>query len=181
MVVYVLKRLVGAAIVLFLLSVATFSMLHVAPGSVEESLLGKNARSPEAVAAVREKYGLEDSFVSQYGRWLGDALQGDFGDSIQYREPTTAAIGRRVALTVQLACLALGFAIVVGMGFGILAARRSRTKLDRTLVASGVIGTSAPTFIVGVALIYLFAVVLPWFPASGPGSGSDRLEHLKNV
>jgi peptide/nickel transport system permease protein len=175
---YVLKRIAGAIVVLFALSIITFSMVHVAPGSVEQSLLGKAARSEEAVEAIRAKYHLDEPFLGQYRIWLGDAVKGDFGDSIQYREATTSAIGRRVGITVQLAALALAFALVVGMGLGILAARRNRTGVDRAVVASGVIGTSTPTFIVGVFLIYLFAVELPWFPASGPGSGADRLEHL---
>jgi peptide/nickel transport system permease protein len=175
---YVLKRIAGGIVVLFVLSVVTFGMVHVAPGGVEQSLLGKSASNPEVVAAIRAKYNLDDSLVSQYVAWLGGVLRGDFGDSIQYREPVTEAIGRRVGITFQLAALALGFALVAGMGLGVLAARRSRTSVDRLLVGSAVIGTAVPTFIVGVFLIYLFAVELSWFPASGPGSGSDRLQHL---
>jgi peptide/nickel transport system permease protein len=179
MLAYCLKRIVAGALVLFALSVAVFAMVYLAPGSVEHSLLGAGARSPEAVAAVRAKYHLDEPFLRQYGYWIGGVVKGDFGDSIKYRESATATIGTRAVVTAQLAALAFGFSLLLGMGLGVLAAVRSRTALDRVLVGSSIIGTSVPTFILGVLLIYVFSVQLGWFPVSGPGTGGlDRLWHL---
>lgn len=179
MLAYCLKRILAGALVLVALSVAVFAMVHAAPGSVETSLLGGGVRSPEAVAAVRAKYHLDESVVSQYGHWIGGVVKGDFGDSIKYRESATATIGSRAVVTSQLAVLAFCFSLLLGMGLGVLAAVRSRTTFDRTLVGSSIVGTSVPTFILGVLLIYVFSVELGWFPVSGPGTGGlDRLWHL---
>lgn len=179
MLAYCLKRILAGLLVLVILSLAVFAMVYAAPGSVEHSLLGGSARSPEAVAAVRAKYHLDESFVSQYRHWISGAVKGDFGDSIKYREAATATIGSRAVVTSQLAVLGFGFALVLGLAMGWLAAFRSRTALDRSLVGSSIVGTSVPTFILGVLLIYVFAVELGWFPVSGPGTGGlDRLWHL---
>lgn len=179
MLAYCVKRVIAGLVVLILLSMVVFVMLQAAPGSVESALLGGGIRSPEVEKAIEIKYHLNDSLFSQYLAWLGGVIHGDFGNSIIYREPVVDAIGGRLLVTAQLGMLSFGFAVALGLGLGVLAANRPRGVLDRSLVATSVVGTAVPTFVVGVLLVYVFSVSLGWFPVSGPGSsGADRLWHL---
>lgn len=91
----VIKRLCAAVLLLGVLSVLTYGLLAVAPGGPEQVLLGGRPSTPETRAAIREQYHLDDPFPVRYARWLGDALQGDFGTSISSREPVTTMIADR--------------------------------------------------------------------------------------
>ncbi|MDF0512525.1 ABC transporter permease [Agromyces sp. H3Y2-19a] len=172
-------RVLGTAAILFILSIVVFSMLHLAPGDLVKTLLGTRPASPEAVAAIREQYHLDDPLPVQYLRWLGGVLSGDLGQSIRLQTSVADAIGSRLGLTLALCGLAFAMALVVGIPLGVQSAVRAGGVIDRTGTALGIIGLSAPTFAVGLLLLYVFAYYLPIFPVYGGGRGPlDTLYHL---
>jgi peptide/nickel transport system permease protein len=173
------RRLAAMAALLLTLSFLVFSLLYLAPGDVTGNLMGNRRVTPEAIAAVREEYHLDDSFLSQYWNWLWAALHGDFGTSIRSGVSVSAMLGYRFSVTIALTAFAFVLAIAAGIPLGIAAALRAGRGLDRTIVGLSVVGVSAPGFAVGLVLLYVFAVMLGWFPAYGVGDGGvDRLWHL---
>jgi peptide/nickel transport system permease protein len=173
------RRLAILVLLLLATSFAAFLLLYLAPGNPETVLLGDRPSNPAIIHALRQRYNLDDPFVVQYGKWLGRAVTLDFGDSIRSEEPVTEAIGGRLGLTVDLALMAFGITMFLGISLGIVVALHSRTALDRGVVGVSVLASSAPAFASGILLLYVFAVQLPWFPAYGEGSGVlDRVWHL---
>ena len=176
---FVARRLLVLVVLLFVLSFLVFSMLYLAPGSPEQVLLGVKPATPELRHQLQVEFHLDKPFLEQYWLWLQSALQLDFGRSIQTGRTVTSMIDARMGLTAFLAVYAFVVALLAGIPLGILAATRRRSGLDRGVVGVSVLGASAPVFVTGVMLLYLFAVQLAWFPAYGPGDGfADRLWHL---
>ncbi|WP_242493776.1 ABC transporter permease [Sanguibacter massiliensis] len=176
---FLLRRLAALTALLVTLSFIVFSLLHVAPGNLVKNLLGPRPATPEAVAAIRERYHLDEPFLAQYAHWLGGVLRGDLGVSARSGTDITTVLGDRVGLTLLLAGLAALLAIGVGVPLGIRAAQRTGSLTDRLITGSAVVGVSAPGFAVGLLLLYVFAVMLSWFPIYGTGEpGLDRLRHL---
>jgi len=179
LVLYIGRRILALVALIFVISFVVFSLLYLAPGSPEQVLLGARPSTPETIAAIREEYHLNDPFLVQYADWARDALHFDFGRSIRTNEPVVDAISDRFKLTLQLGGLAFLITVALGIPLGVLAAVRSRTSIDRGVVALSVVGVSAPAFATGILLLYVFAVELGWFPVFGEGSGVvDRLQHL---
>ncbi|GAB3197923.1 ABC transporter permease [Nocardioides hungaricus] len=176
---FLLGRLAGTALVLLVLSFGIYCLVYLAPGSVEQTLLGNRPATDATRAAIRAQYRLDDPLLVQYGRWLADALQGDLGTSIRSGEPVGSAISARAGLTLQLALLGTLFAVLLGIAGGVLAALRRGRAADQGIVVLSVAGLSAPPFAVGLLLLGLLAVRLGWFPVYGSGAGGpDRLWHL---
>ena len=176
---YVLRRLVAFGVLLLLLSFAVFALLYLSPGSVVDVLLGQSPRTPETVRQLRQEHHLDESFLAQYWIWISDAVQLKFGRSIQTSLPVIDEIKARLPVSLFLGVYAYLLTMVAGVGLGIWAALRARTHTDRAVVAATLIGLSTPVFVAGIVLIYLFAVVLPWFPASGRGDGFwDGVRHF---
>jgi peptide/nickel transport system permease protein len=181
---WLLRFLAGRLLVmvplLLLISIGVFSLLQLAPGSTERILLGGRPSTPEVLAAIRERYHLDDPFLVQYGRWLAGVIQLDFGTSIRAGEPVLSMIIRRLDITVFLGLFGFVIALLVGLLMGIVAALRRGSALDRLLVALSVVGVSAPAFATGILLLYLFGLVLDIFPVFGAGDEGfvDRLWHL---
>ncbi len=176
---YVAGRLLLAIPLLIVITFAVFALIHIAPGTPERALLGARQASPETIAAIREQWNLDEPFLLQYFLWLKAVVTGDIGRSIQSSEAVTAAIGRRIGLTVFLGLYATLIALLVGIPLGMWAALRRGSMTDRTVVGVSVLGVSAPTFAVGLLFLYLFGVVLDWFPVFGAGEGFwDRAYHL---
>ncbi|NEA40852.1 ABC transporter permease [Streptomyces sp. SID11385] len=177
---YVARRIGGTLVLLLVLSVAVFALLQLAPGDPARTLLGPRGATPEALRAVRARNHLDDPFVTQYLHWIGDAVRLDLGDSLRTGESVSSAIGSRLALTAQLVGLGFAVALVLGIPGGIVSGLRARRATDRTLQGLGVIALSTPAFAGSLVLIYVFALMLGWFPAYGPGDGGagDRLQHL---
>lgn len=173
------RRLVATATLLLALSFLVFSLLYLAPGDVARNLLGARPASPESLASIREKFGLDQPFLTQYWHWLSGALTGDLGESVRSGSQVTDVLGQRVGLTLQLTVLAFVIALGVGVPAGIRAARRHGSVQDKTIVSLAVVGVAAPGFAVGLVLLYVFAVMLGWFPVYGTGDTPlDRLWHL---
>lgn len=176
---FVARRIAALAAVLLAMSFVIFMFLYLAPGSVEQTLLGPREATPATIAAVRHEYHLDRPFMVQYADWLRGAVQFNFGRSIVTGEPVTHVIARGLRLSLQLGGLAFLFAFVVGVPLGLLAGSRRRTSIDRAMVSFSVAGISAPAFATGILLLYVFAVELGWFPVFGTGTGLiDRLRHL---
>lgn len=173
-------RLAELVVVLFVLSAIVFGLLYLAPGDPARTLVGAKQATPEVLAAIREQYALDQPLWQQYLRWVGGAVQGDFGSSIRTGLPVTDVIVGRLGVTLELVLLAALVAVVVGLPAGVLAARRFGSGTDRLITGAAVAGVSAPSFAVGLVLLYTFAVRLGWFPVYGLGGGGwlDRLHHL---
>jgi len=176
---FVGRRVAALAAMLVVLSFLVFALLYLAPGDLVRSLLGARAVTPEAEAAIRAQYHLDDPFWVQYARWLGRALHGDLGTSVRTGTPVSQMLEGRIGVTVTLAVIAGVLAVGVGVPLGVRAARRRGTVEDRAITSASVVGVSAPGFAVGLVLLYVFAVMLNWFPLYGIGDpGLDRLWHL---
>ena len=172
-------RAIGALALLLALSLLVFSLMYLAPGDLVQTLLGPKKVSPETVAALRERYRLDDPFFLQYLHWLSNALRGDFGSSIRFQSPVASVIASRVEATLLLATVAFVFSVLVSVPLGLLSARRPGGLLDRFITSSAIIGVSAPAFAVSLLLMLVFAYRLDWFPLYGFGSGGlDTVWHL---
>ncbi|MET8542035.1 ABC transporter permease [Kitasatospora sp. NPDC004799] len=169
---YLLGRLLGLAAVLLVTSFLVFSAVHLAPGDPVSFLLKGHPATPEARAAIAAQYHLDDPFLVQYLKWLGGALHGDFGRSIQFRQDVTALLGSRLPGTALLIGYAAVLVCVGGVLTGALAALR-RGPLDRLVLIGTGVATATPPFVTAIGLVSLFAVQLGWFP--GPGSTGTGL------
>lgn len=173
------RKILGAVAVLFVVSLIVFSLQYFAPGSVERTVLGGRSATPEAIAAVRAEYNLDEPFAVQYLLWLKGAVVLDLGSSIQTSQPVLEEIRSRLGVTVPLALMAFFATMFIGVPLGVISGYRARSKLDRTIVVSSVAAISAPVFATGILLLYLFAVAIPVFPPFGRGEGiADRAMHL---
>ncbi|MDX6629734.1 MAG: peptide/nickel transport system permease protein [Gaiellales bacterium] len=176
---FIVRRLAALVVLLVIISFGVFTLLYLAPGSVEDILRGTRPSTPETTRAIREQYHLNDSFLMQYWIWAKDAAQLNFGSSIRTSEPVLDGIRSRASLSAYLGIYAFAIVMLLGVPLGALAAVRKRSPVDRGIVGLGVVGVSAPAFATGIFLLYLFAVRLSWFPAYGQGSGfANRIWHL---
>jgi peptide/nickel transport system permease protein len=175
----VLWRLAVAVPLLLIISFGVFALVHLAPGDPVRALLGTRPSDPETLATLRERYHLNDPFLMQYGKWLWQVLQGDLGRSINGNRRVSSAILERADVTIVLSLISTTIVLVAGILLGVAAALRRGSRLDRAAVIFGVLGISSPAFVTGIFLLYVFGVVLGWFPTFGPGRGFlDRLWHL---
>jgi len=164
---------------LLIISFGIFSLVHLAPGDPVRALLGTRPSDPETLANLRERYHLDDPFIVQYGKWLGQVMQGDLGRSISGNRLVLSSIKERAGVTIYLCVVSTVIVLVAGILLGALAAFRRGGRLDRFVVMFGVFGISSPAFVTGIFLLYVFGVVLGWFPTFGSGRGFlDRFWHL---
>lgn len=176
---YVLRRLLVAVPLILLISLGVFALINLAPGDPARALVGSRQASPEVLASIREKYHLDEPFLVQYLIWLKAVLTGDLGRSIQGSQLVTTMIWQRLPLTVFLGLYGSLVALGIGIPLGVLAALKRGSEIDRAVVTFGVLGVSAPAFATGIFLLYVFGVILGWFPTFGAGEGFfGRLWHL---
>jgi peptide/nickel transport system permease protein len=162
----ILLRLASILTTLFLLTVVVFSLQLLLPGDAATILAGED-RSPETLAAIRERFGLDQPLPVQYWRWLAGAVQGDFGRSMRFDQPVADLFLTKLPVTFQLATMALLFAITIGVTAGIVAAVHEGTAVDHALNAVALLGFSIPTFWLGILLIMVVSVQWGLLPASG--------------
>lgn len=176
---YIGRRLIVLAVLLLLISFVIFSMLAISPGGPEQMLLGTDPPTPEAIAAIRARYHLDDPFLVQYWQWLSSALQFDLGESIQTGEKVTAVLGDRLSVTAGLALYALILSLLVSIPAGLAAGASNGGLVDRAITTLTTFAVSAPSFTTGILLLYLFSVHFGWFPAFGAGDPTfaDRIWH----
>ncbi|GAA1598984.1 ABC transporter permease [Leucobacter chromiireducens] len=172
-------RIGGVLVILLVLSFLTFTLLYLAPGDLVKNLLGNRPSSPEAIAAIRAQYHLDDPFLVRYFDWLWSAIRGDFGISIRLQQPVTAVISSRLGITSLLIGLSFVLALITAVPLGIVSAARAGTPVDRVASATALFGLSAPSFALAILAITVFAIAIPIFPAYGAGDGPlDQLWHL---
>ncbi len=178
---YILRRLVLLAPVLIVVGVVVFGLVHLTPGDPAAVILGDRA-TPEDIARLRTQLGLNDPLPVQFGRWFGNMLRLDFGESIFLGEPVTQALLDRVQPTVLLTLYAFSFQVLIGVPAGVLAAVRHNSPLDRVLTVMAISGSAIPTFFLGILLILIFAVRLRWLPSGGyVPFGEDPAAHFKGM
>ena len=154
-------------------------MVRASEGVASQVLSKVGVQGAEVRQAVTARYGLDEPLVVRYWHWLTRALTGDFGDSVRSATPVTDVLASRVSLTAWLTIGAFILAVAVGIPLGIAAARRRGSWVDRTIVGWSVVGVSAPGFALGLVLLYVFGLMLGWFPVFGEGTGIvDTLWHL---
>ena len=166
MLTFLARRVLIAVPTVILISVLVFSLQHLLPGDPILVMAGEE-RDPELIAALREKYRLNDPLPVQYLAWAGNALQGDLGTSLRTRQPVLELIGEKLPVTIQLAVMALVVAVAIGIPAGVLSAYRKGTWVDWLANLVALSGLSVPNFWLGIMLILLVSVNLGWLPASG--------------
>ena len=172
-------KLGGLLLTLFLASLLVFFSRFLVPGDPVSFLLRGRQPSPEAIAEVKELYGLDLPPWQQYVQWLAGVLQGDFGRSLQYRQDVTTVIGERLPVTLLLVVMAGAAIAVAGLAFGVIAALNRGRAADRLVLVALTILGAIPSFVGSIVLIALFSVQLGWFPSFGSGEGFvDMVYHL---
>lgn len=161
----VLRRLALAVPLLLIVSMLTFVLTALAPGDPAATILGSSA-TPESVAALNAKLGLDQPIAVQYWHWLEHAVRGDLGTSVVTSQSVGQAIGSRLPTTLSLVLLGTLVALVLGVALGMMSALGGRV-LSRVMDVLAVAGYVIPNFWLALMMVYLFAVKLDWFPATG--------------
>jgi peptide/nickel transport system permease protein len=183
---YIIRRLVYAIPTLLGISVIVFLLTRLSPGDpVRLYTFGALNITEEDIQALREHYGLNKPLYEQYGSWLFQVLQGDFGKSLQYNRPALPLLLERLPATLQLAFAALALQLAVGVPLGVIAALKRGTWIDNVIRVFGVVGHAVPTFWLGLIMIILFAVTLGLMPSQGVLTVGhdvwdigDRIKHI---
>jgi peptide/nickel transport system permease protein len=163
---YILRRILFMIPVALLVSFLTFMMIHLVPGDPARVLLGEYA-TPQTVAALDRQLGLDKPLPVQFVLWLWQALHGNLGESIQLQQPVVQAIGQRLPVTVELGLCALLYSLIPAVPLGIYSATHQRSIGDWLVNVFSLISTAIPVFILGLALIFFFAVSIRFFPPGG--------------
>ena len=171
---YLAGRLLQTIPTVFLVTVGVFLMLHLTPGDPAEVFLGDKRSTPELLEKVRGDMGLNRPLHIQYLSYMGNALRGDLGRSLQTNVPVMEQILNRLPWTIELAAAALLLAATVGVSVGVIAALYHNTIVDTLAMALALVGISMPVYWSSLLLILLFAVQLRLLPAIGQG-GLERL------
>ncbi len=166
---YLLRRLVQAALILLGVSFITFVLLYVLPADPVRQIAGRSA-TQQTVENIRHQLGLDQPLVVQYGRYLWGLFHGDLGRSYLQKTEVTALILSRLPASLLLMAGGIGCELVLGLTLGIVAALWRGRLLDQGLMVGSFVAVSAPQFVVGLLLLYLFAVRLGWFPIGGYGT-----------
>ena len=160
------KKIIRLLLILLAVSAITFLMVNLLPGDVAYVIGGEDA-SPEDIQAIREAFGLDKNIILRYVEWLVNIARGDFGKSYLTREPVLATIAARLPITLELILLSQLIALALAIPAGIYSAYRNRTPVDRCLSGFGFASLSIPSFVMALILIFIFAIQLKWFPATG--------------
>jgi len=167
MLAFILRRIFQAIIVMLSVAFIAF-MLFQYVGDPVTNLLGQEA-TPAQRAQLRADLGLDQPFPVQFARFVGNAVQGEFGLSLRQGRKVSSLIVERLPATLELSITAAVLALVVGIPFGVYAALRRGSALSQALMTLSLLGVSLPTFLIGILLILVFAVTLKWLPSFGRG------------
>ena len=167
MLAFILRRLLQAVIVMVTVAFIAFLLFQYV-GDPVVFLLGQDAR-PEQIRQLRADLGLDQPFFVQFWHFLVNAVQGEFGLSLRQGAKVSRLIGERLPATLELAFVAAVLALAVGIPMGVYSALRRDSVLSHLFMMVSLLGVSLPTFLIGILLILVFAVVLGWFPSFGRG------------
>ncbi|UCH25845.1 MAG: ABC transporter permease [Trueperaceae bacterium] len=171
---YLFKRLSLLLLTLLLISVVTFVLTKILPGDVAIMILGTRSH-PETLTALRQELGLNDPLVVQYGRWIGDLLQGDWGTSLRFKEPIAKLLGQKILASGVIVVLSLLIALSLAIPLGVVGAVRQNRWQDTVSSSTALLGISLPDFFWGMVLILLFSRWLGLLPSSGFVSPLENL------
>lgn len=171
MLLYIARRLMQAVLVMVAVSAVAFSLFTFV-GDPVNNMVGQEATREDRIA-IREKLGLDDPIPVQFARFVGRAAQGDFGLSLRTRRSVSQEIGERIPATLELVFVSAIISMVFGIVAGVYTGIRRDSWLSKSILSVSLVGVSLPTFIIGIALIYLFAVQLRWLPSSGRAGAVD--------
>ena len=172
MLIYLCRRIAAVVPVVLVVGVLVFLMLRLTPGDPAAVIAG-NTASNEDITQIRNQLGLDKPIAMQFVIWAGRMAVGDFGESFFYKKTVASLIVDRLEPTLALAALTVILATVIAVPLGALAAYRQGSWLDRIVMGFSVLGFSAPVFVIGYLLIYIFSVQLGWFPVQGYQRLSD--------
>ena len=159
---FLLNRLIDLVIVLFGVSLVAFLLIHLVPGDAVTIMLGANTEvTPERVAELRARLGLDQPLVAQYFHWLTSVLRGDFGLSLWTRRPVLEEIGANIAPTIELTFMALLFGATLALPLGVAMARLRGRAWEIALQISSVVGLTVPSFWLGIMMILALALLAP--------------------
>lgn len=165
---FVARRLLEAAVVLFLALTAVFSLQFLAGDPVK--LFLPTDTTPKQIEEFRDRLGFNDPWLVQYLRFMRGALRGDFGESLRQNEPALGLVLQRFPATLSLSGVAMLLALAAAVPVGVISAARRNSWFDNLSIGTTVLGQAIPGFWLGLMLIYVFAVWLRWLPTSGRGS-----------
>lgn len=187
---FLLRRIILVLPVLFGITFVTFALARILPGDPCYAVLGEKA-TPQQCDAFREREGLNDPILIQFGRYLGDVAQGNFGVSLKDRRPVTQIVLERLPMTMEVTSGAMLFSTSFGVLLGVISAVRRNTAVDVGTMIGANIGVSMPVFWLGLMLAYVFAIGLKdtpfWIPPSGRLSSGISIPplaetyHLENL
>lgn len=164
-------RLGSLALSLVAASLVVFALIEVVPGDPAAFMLGTGAR-PDTVAALRAELGLDQPLAARYLTWVGGLLTGDLGTSYTYRAPVSEIVADRLAVSLPLTAYALALTVLIAVPAGIVAAARRGTAADLSVMGATQLGVAVPNFWFAMLSVWVFAIMLGWFPSGGfPGWG----------
>lgn len=168
---YLVKRIYQSVIVMLAVSLISF-LLFAFVGDPVSSMVGQDTTIEER-EIIRQNLGLNDPFYIQFLNFIGNAVQGDFGQSWFWKKPVAELIASRLPATLELVFVSAIIAMVMGVLLGVLTAIYRYHWSARVLLTVSLVGVSLPTFLIGIGLIYLFSVILGWLPSFGRGPALD--------
>ena len=163
---YIVRRVLATIPVMLIVALFVFSLLYLAPGDPAAIIAGDQA-TPADVERIRASLGLDRPFLVRFGEWFWRVLNGDLGTSIFTNLPVSHMIAQRIEPTLSLMVLTLILSLSLAIPMGVLAAWKSGTWIDRSVMVVAVAGFSVPVFVVGYVLAYVFALELDMFPVQG--------------
>ena len=163
---YIFKRVLAVIPILIFVGIATFSLVHIAPGDAANIMAGDYA-GPDDVKLIRAELGLDKPVTTQFVEWAGRTLRGDFGKSIYSGRTVAELVSQRLEPTISLTVVGGTLAVLLGIPLGVFAAWRAGSRWDRGIQIFAALGISVPGFWLGFILILAFAVYLRWFPVIG--------------
>lgn len=166
---YIGRRLLQTVLILIGISFVTFVLLYLVPADPARQIAGRSATA-QTVENIREQLGLNLPFYQQYLRYLGGLVQGDLGRSYLQRTEVAELIASRLPASLLLMAGAITCELILGLTMGIIAALKRGSRTDDALMIASFVGVSAPQFVIGILLLYVFAVQLGWFPIGGYGT-----------
>ena len=167
MIAYLIQRILQAVAVVLVVALVSFLLFNYV-GDPVNNMVGQEATLADR-EAIREALGLNDPVALQFARYVGNALRGDFGVSLRLQRPVATLIAERMPATLELVFVSAILALVFGIGLGVYTGIRRNSWASRALLTLSLIGVSLPTFVIGILLIYIFAVLLGWLPSYGRG------------
>lgn len=151
---------------IFILSILVFAVAQFMPGDPFTGLITPET-DPIVIENLREQAGLNDPLPIQYFRWLGNAVQGDFGTSYTYKVPVSVLIGQRAQNTILLSLVSLVLTYAIALPLGMLAGRYNDSFMDKAVIVYNYVSYAIPTFVLALLMLWLFGYTLGWFPTNG--------------